>query len=309
METPPATDPYEVPALDIGGSHVSAGVVDLRSGRLVPGTHVRRAVDPDAPAAEIIGIWAEAAHRLDVGPATWGVAMPGPFDYRRGIGGFAGVGKFGALAGVDVGAALAAKVGAGVRIRFSNDADAFAIGEWLACPEPRPARLVGITLGTGVGTGFVDRGTAVVSGDLVSADIVPPEGSAYRLSIDGRPLEDTASARAVLAAYNTKSGTEITSVEALTDLARAGDRTALGVFQHAWSAAARALAPYIAAFGAEVVVAGGSIARSWDLVQPALLAGLAAWSGSLASSVELRRSRDPETAALLGAALVASRPG
>ena len=38
----------------------------------------------------------------------WGVAIPGPFDYERGIGLFADVGKFEALCGVDVREALAA---------------------------------------------------------------------------------------------------------------------------------------------------------------------------------------------------------
>jgi len=302
------TDCYHVPALDIGGSHVSAGVADLRSGRLVAGTLVRSAVDPHASAAEIIGSWAATARKLTLGPTAWGVAMPGRFDYQRGIGRFAGVGKFSALAGVDVGSALAAGIGDGVRLRFSNDADAFAVGEWLAGGEPRPRRLVGITLGTGVGTGFVDNGTVVTSGDTV-----PPEGSAYRLTIAGRPLEDTASSRAVLAAYDEASrpdaGAQISNVRALTELARAGDRTASVIFHRAWAEAARALAPYVTAFGTEVIVVGGSIAQSWDLVRPALLDGLTSWSPSAPAAIELRQSRDSEAAALLGAAFGTTRSG
>ncbi|WP_188893504.1 ROK family protein [Microlunatus endophyticus] len=293
-------DPRRYPAMDVGGSHVSVGLADLMAGRLVSGSRFRATVDPSGSAAEIIGHWATTARRLGPGQASWGVAMPGPFDYRRGIGRFAGVGKFSALAGLDIGAGLAAAIGEGVRIRFSNDADAFAVGEWLAIGEPRPARLVGITLGTGVGTGFVHNGLAVTEGETV-----PPEGSAYRLTIDGRPLEQTASSRAVLAAYNRACGVDLTSVSALTERARGGDRTALDIFQGAWRAAARALTPYIAAFGAEVVVVGGSIAGSWDLVEPALGDGFA--SASSGASFELRRSEDPDQSALLGAALVASQ--
>lgn len=301
MANPANTDPQRIPAMDIGGSHVSAGVADLRTCRLVPGTRVRSVVDPMASATEILGAWITTARRVAPGSSTWGVAMPGPFDYRRGIGNFAGVGKFAALAGCDVGAALSTGIGQDVHIRFSNDADAFAVGEWLACTEPRPRRLVGITLGTGVGTGFVDAGRAVTDGDTV-----PPEGSAYRLQIDGRPLEDTASSRAVLAAFNQGRAGKVASVSELTRLAYRGHRDALDIFQHAWRAAAFALAPYIRAFGTEQIVVGGSIAGSWDLVRPALLDGLADWAAELPTAVGLRRSRDPESAALLGAAYTAA---
>lgn len=301
MANPASIDSQRIPAMDIGGSHVSAAVADLRSGRLVPRTRTRSVVDPMASADEILGAWIATARRVAPGSSTWGVAMPGPFDYQRGIGNFAGVGKFAALAGCDVGAALSAGIGQDVRIRFSNDADAFAVGEWLACAEPRPRRLVGITLGTGVGTGFVDAGKAVTDGDTV-----PPEGSAYRLQIDGRPLEDTASSRAVLAAFNRRRASKVTNVSELTQLAYAGHREALEIFQHAWRAAAFALAPYVTAFGAEVIVVGGSIAGSWDLVRPALLDGLADWAAELPTAISLRRSRDPESAALLGAAYTAA---
>lgn len=296
-----STDPYRIPAMDIGGSHVSAAVADLRLGRLVSGSRVRGEVDPTASAEEILRIWIATARQLDPGASNWGVAMPGPFDYQRGIGNFADVGKFAALAGCDVGAALSSGIGQDVHIRFTNDADAFAVGEWLACAEPRPRRLVGITLGTGVGTGFVNTGRAVTDGDTV-----PPEGSAYRLRIDGRPLEETASSRALLATFNRGRPVQVSSVSELTQLAYAGCSDALEAFQNAWRAAASALAPYIKAFGTEMIVVGGSIARSWDLVRPALLDGLANWDVDLSATTELRRSRDPEAAALLGAAYTAS---
>ncbi|MBO0810914.1 MAG: ROK family protein [Microlunatus sp.] len=302
MASPTAgTEPQRVPALEIGGSHVTAALADCGSGRLLPGHRIRLAVDPHGAAEEILGAWIAAARRLGVRSPIWGVAMPGPFDYQRGIGDFAGVGKFAALSGHDVGSALAAGVGGDVRIGFTNDADAYALGEWLSFDEPRPRRVVGITLGTGVGSGFVDDGSVVTTGPEV-----PAEGSAYRLEIGGRPLEETASTRAVLAAYSRRR-MKITNVEELTLLARNGDGVAQQVFHDAWSAAAQALAPYISAFGARHIIVGGSIARSWDLVRPALIDGLASWSPTLPTAVDLRPSADPEAAALLGAAYAAQR--
>ena len=63
--------------------------------------------------------------------SLWGVAIPGPFDYVRGIADFHGVGKFDALRGVDLGDVLRRTLTrANGRVSFVNDAEAFAIGEW-----------------------------------------------------------------------------------------------------------------------------------------------------------------------------------
>ncbi len=115
-----------VPVLDIGGSHVTAALVDLTAGEVVPGSSRRCALRPSGSASEIIDTIAACARAVSAGrDQSWGVAIPGPFDYRRGIGLFTGVGKFDSLRGVDVGAALArALTGNPARIRFLNDAHA-----------------------------------------------------------------------------------------------------------------------------------------------------------------------------------------
>ena len=73
-----------VPVLEIGGStHVTAALV-AETG-LVERVH-RRPLHTEGDADAILSELASAAGLLSVGPRAWGVALPGPFDYERGIG-------------------------------------------------------------------------------------------------------------------------------------------------------------------------------------------------------------------------------
>lgn len=178
------------PALEIGGTHVSAALVDLGTNQVVSRTLHTGPIPSDGSRDDIVEAILDPARALDVGyrPA-WGVAIPGPFEYDKGIARFAGVAKFDSLDGFDLGRALRVGLGnAGGEVFFLNDADAFALGEWAAGTAAGHARTLCLTLGTGVGSAFLDQGRLVVSGPDV-----PPNGDVYLLRVDGRPLEDLVS--------------------------------------------------------------------------------------------------------------------
>jgi glucokinase len=292
-----------IPALEVGGTHVTAAVVDLSAGRVLESTRSRRPLDSDGPATDVIRTLLEVAVPVAAaagGNATLGVAIPGPFDYARGIGRFEGVAKFEALADVDLGAALRAGLdGMVARIAFLNDADAFVLGEWAWGAAAGHRRAAGVTLGTGVGSGFLDEGRIVVDGPLV-----PPDGSVHLLSIDGMPLEEAVSRRALLR----RARLAIEELPADADvldvaiLARAGDRRAKRVFDDAFAVLGSALAPWLARFEASVLVVGGSMAGSWDLVRPPLVGALRRAEPTLAG-LAVRRAANPEDSALIGAAV------
>ena len=86
----------------------------------------------------------------------------------------------------------------------------------------------------------------------------------------------------------------------LIQTATAGDAAAVSAFRYAFEALGLALAPWIDRFDATAVVVGGSMARSWDLIHPALTAGLASAGGP--DDVPVRPARNPEEAPLTGAA-------
>lgn len=301
-----------VGVMDVGGSHVTAAVVDpaaLASATasvgpeaLLPSAERAAVVDPHAglevlleqltaPARAVTDALAGARARPLRG---WAVAMPGPFDYDAGTGSFTGVDKFASLAGVDLRAAFAGRLGvAPADVRFCNDAVAYAIGEWAAGAGRRTRRLVCITLGTGVGSAFLDGGVEVVSGASV-----PALGEVHRLAIDGDPLEDTMSTSALRRAFLARAGRD-RSVEQICALARSGDAVAVEVVHTALHALGAALGPWVHRFGADAVVVGGSIARSWDVIGSPLRDGL----GSAAPGIPVTPAVLGSRAPLLGAAV------
>ncbi|MEU4237571.1 ROK family protein [Actinoplanes sp. NPDC026619] len=283
----------EVPVLEIGGSHVTAALVDPSSGAVL--RTVRGPVPGTAPATTILTAIAGTATRLAAPPAAiWAAAVPGPFDYAEGIGRFRDVGKFDSLDGVDVGAALCRAIAPGpAAIRFVNDAVAFALGEWAFGAARGHARAVAITLGTGVGSAFLRDGRPVTG-----SPEAPPEGRADLLTIDGRPLEETVSTRAILAAYRAATGgSPGGTVAEVTARAMAGDRAARAVVERAATRLGEALAPWLRRFDASVLVVGGGISAAWQLIAAPLRAA--------AAPALLLRSTDSETSALRGAALAA----
>ena len=278
-----------VPVLEIGGSHVTAALVDLTA-RQVTARH-RFPLEPDAPRDELLGRFAAAGLRLGhPGPARWGVAIPGPFDYDTGIGRFSGVGKFESLNGVDVGAALTDLLAAD-EVRFLNDADAFGIGEAAVGAARGHALAVCLTLGSGIGSAFLADGLPVKTGDAI-----PPAGFVHTLSHAGRPLEESMSRRALRAAYRAAAGQDL-DVREIADQVRAGDPDAARVWDAGFTALTAAIGPWVTRFGADLVVVGGSIATSWDLVGPALTDGFEAAS----TRVTVVPAAHPDDAALFGA--------
>ncbi len=291
-----------VPALEIGGTHVSAALVDTSSGQRHGRTVHTAPLRSDGNAEELLSAIATCARSLMPGvsaDARWGVALPGPFDYRTGVGEFTSTGKFHALAGVDLGAALRTRLGAAVGdIVFSNDAHAFGRGECQAGAARHHRRVMGITLGTGIGSVFLDNGAIVDRGPRV-----PPLGRADLIRVSGVPLEDLVSRNAILGRYSGAPGTgdQEFDVVDIAQRARTGDREASEAFRGAFLVLGEALRPWVDSFRPSMVVVGGSIAESWDLVLPALQLGLgmAAETGDIA----IRRSSNTRQSALIGAAL------
>lgn len=280
----------DVPVMEIGGTHVTVAVFDPVTRSV---DDVRRVgLDAAAPAPELVDVLVRCASSISVAPgATWGVALPGPFDYDNGIGRFHGVGKFDALNGFDLGTALRKGLPESpAGIRFLNDAHAFGLGEWASGTMAGQARALALTLGTGIGSAFVADGVVVSDGPSV-----PPEGRVDLLTIDGLPLEETVSRRAILAAY----GRPAVDVADVAAAARSGEAEASEVLRSAFQALGSALRPWVDSFGATIVVVGGSMAGSWDLIAPPLTAGL--------GEPRVVPARCGDQAALIGAGLWVSR--
>jgi glucokinase len=277
-----------VGALDIGGTHVTAGRVQLSSATVEPDARVRLEFTCGTTLLKRILDAAE----LVASPETrrFGVAAPGPFDYDSGV--CLVPHKLPGLYGINLRRELALAVGlTGRAVSFLNDAEAFLLGEWWAGAASGHTRALGITLGTGLGSAFLEEGRFVRSGPRVPAD-----GALYTLAFRGRPVEQTISRAALLARYGADpdGGPDI---EQIAERARAGEARARRVFEEVAADLAEFLAAPLEAFGPTCLVVGGSIARAWDLLEPTLVLALAA-----ERSLSVARAVNIEDAPLLGAA-------
>ena len=197
--------------------HVAAAAV--APGMAVADSYHHVACTPQDDRDTLIAAWAGAIDAVtdQVGPNHVdgiGIAMPGPFDYAAGIGYFAGNAKFTALYGVDVGQALCAALRHPRPVRFLNDATAFAVGA-----APAQGNVVGVTLGTGLGSAFLRDGIPAIDGDDV-----PPHGSLWHLPFREGIADDHVSARWLTARIRQRLD-GIDSVVAAAEAARAGNWT------------------------------------------------------------------------------------
>ena len=274
-------------ALDIGGTHVSAGSVDVATAAVRD--RVRLELPQGADREGLLRPISSALAAVDGGAVDRvGVAVPGPFDYARGVSLLEH--KLEPLYGIDLREALRARLApANPSIVFVNDADAFLLGEAWAGAATGHARAVGVTLGTGLGSAFLDGARIVDTGPTV-----PPEGSLHLLRHRARPVEDLVSRAALIAAY----GDPRLDVRDLAGLARRGDVRAARVFEELATALGEVLAPWVVSFGATCLVVGGLISRAWDLLAPSLRAELR----GVAPLRTIAPAAHLDDAALLGAA-------
>lgn len=284
---------------DIGGSHITCAAIDLESRKILRETITGRAVDNQAQAGVIIQTWSDAVsgamskvHFENV--KGIGFAMPGPFDYVKGICYIRGVAKYENLYGFNIGDAIASNLGVDENflIRFMNDASSFAVGEAWAGSARNYSRSLSITFGTGFGSAFIADKIPVCDGPQV-----PRIGCVYHLPYGEGIADDYFSTRWFLKQYKLRTGKELPGVKELASLAST-DKVVHDLFTEFGEKSARFLAPWLKRFEAEVLVVGGNISYAWNLFGGIFRTTLKDenWNGDVALS-ELK-----EDAALLGSA-------
>lgn len=277
-------------SLEIGGSHLTTGLVDPRDWTVQ--SFARHPLDPTAPLARFIATVRLAVSTVDALPARWAVAIPGPFDYAAGVGGRHPAGKLRALAGLDVRAVLAPVLGTN-RITFVNDAVAFGLGAFRlgavdgVRPGLRPpVRLLGLTLGSGIGSAFVEAGR------LVTDERVPPGGEVYALPAGpGITLEERFGPAALARTRGFATFRELAAY-ARTDAGLAES------LRDDFRGLADSLAPWLRSFAPDSIACAGGACGAWDVIGQAFADRLIAHAGA---GVIVRHIRDLERTAMRGA--------
>jgi len=247
---------------DVGGSHVAAAVCFAKGYRLGP------VISAPHPKQETSGAFVSTLHGLGV-RALAGfedvlgaeLAFPGPFDFGVGVSRMRH--KLPYLYGVDLRGELAARFGwEPEQVRFLHDSAAFLLGEIGAGAARGMARVVGITLGTGIGSAFAVDGQIVTEGRGV-----PPGGEVWDLPYEGGIIEDYVSTRGIRGSYERRTGFEREVGEIAA--AAASDVAAADAFEEFGKHLGTALRGALAAFAPEAIVLGGGISRSPHLFLPA----------------------------------------
>ena len=283
--------------VDIGGTHVTAGIVDLNKHKLIEDTIFRIDTDSAGDLSSILASWVTVIQQClattKENVAGIGIAMPGPFDYEIGISEILGVGKYESLFGLNVRYALAdrLKITQPHYIRFMNDAHCFLAGE--AWQEDVPDQnIIGLTLGTGFGSAFWKNNRIVVSGEGV-----PPGGFFYNQPFRNARAENYFNTNWFIHRYSELSDQHLDNVKTLAQLAM-HDNNALRVFHEFAGSLDEFLAGYISDFKADKLIIGGSISRSANLFKDVLSRELSA--RNIQTTIQI--STLGEQAALIGAA-------
>lgn len=282
--------------VDVGGSHVTSAVIDLDRNKILLDTLEEKDVDTGGEAGKIISSWTTAiSASMNKSPAPVagiGMAMPGPFNYTRGIALFRGLPKFSKLYGLNVSQAIRTELDVNLRIRFVNDASAFAVGEAFAGSGKGFQRLLVLTLGTGFGSAFLEDGIPVMDrGD------VPDNGYVYHLPYKDGIADEYFSTRWFVRRYKELSGKEIRGVKDLAEIVES-DASARDLFDEFGQNLGEFLSPWLKSFRAEALVAGGNISNAWPYFGNSFQRALENENINITTSV----SELKEHAALLGSA-------
>ena len=246
---------------DIGGSHISCALLDAGTLQLLPYSFRRGLMNPHGTADQILQSWSSCIRKtwnsIGLERSRIGIAMPGPFDYDRGIALMKGTEKYEALYGIDVRTALASMLDiAPEDIRFQNDASCFLLGEMQAKGRSSYVKSIGITLGTGLGSAIFERGTV-------------QDANRWNRPFDKGFAEEYISTRFFVRRYKALTGATVKGAQELAQMVPA-DPSAQQVFHEF----ARNLASFVRDFvrdeHPELLVIGGNISKAWELIYPAL---------------------------------------
>lgn len=255
-----------VVALDVGGTTIAAGLVGTDKS-VIPPEPMSVPINQEGTMQEILKTILNVVARVgDMSKKTVlgvGIGMPGgpgDFDHERGISYVKH--KFRSLHGQSIKKPLQDALE--LPVYFANDAETFILGaRWTT--NAKAERLLGITLGTGLGACYLVGGEALRTGPEV-----PKGGELWNVPWRGGIVEDFVSRRFIEATYlheckQHQELPELKSVREIAEAARHGNHGAKHVFDTFAANLGHALALVVPRFRPDIVVVGGQIAKAFDL--------------------------------------------
>jgi len=235
--------------IDLGGTKVGIGRVE--DGRIV--RHISAAVSARGTEQQVVGeVVGAVAQVFDPGVAGIGVGVPSVVDVEQGI--VYDVQNIPSWKEVGIKEILQRRFGRPVYV--NNDANCFAVGEKHFGKGAKFRHMVGLIVGTGLGSGLILNGR-LYSGPNCGAGefgMVP-----YKDSI----LEHYASGQFFTREYGIKG-------EEAHCRAGRGDREALAIFERFGAHLGDALMIIMLAVDPEAIILGGSVSRDFPFFEGAM---------------------------------------
>ncbi|HWF48444.1 MAG TPA: ROK family protein [Bryobacteraceae bacterium] len=266
-------NPYSI-GVDLGGTNLRAAAIDSE-GNLLERIAVQ--VDQQGGRDAILDNIVTAVHGLRGrmgadGLRGVGIGVPGFIDIETGV--VLRAANLADLDGFPVRDAIQQMLG--TPIILENDANAAALGEqWIGAGK-NVKNLVLITLGTGIGGGVIIDGKILhgfvgMAGELGHMTVIP-EGNPCGCGNYGC-LEKHASATAIAAMGRLLhlGDNNLTSAD-VYQLALAGDRRAISVFQSMGRALGIGIANLINIFNFPLYLLSGGPIPAWDMFAPTMFA-------------------------------------
>lgn len=279
--------------VDIGGSHISAAQVALDDYSASIHQFFEADVNTYGEKGKIISSWSEVIKEAAGSNNDFylGIAMPGPFDYDKGISLIKDQGKMATLYKQSVKDLLAKELGIiKDRILFSNDAEAFLKGESYAGAGRGYDNSIGITLGTGLGSS-------------IKINEVVKDGKLWTAPFRGGIAEDFLGTSWFVSHAKDQYGLQINGVKDLFT-----QKIDSGIVESIFSTFGRSLGeflfPYLIRLKSEAVVLGGKISLASEFYLPTTFQYLE----TMGYPVPIKVSELGEKSALIGACLPFIKP-
>lgn len=251
--------------VDIGGSHITVAGIETQNHEILDSNLVSIKVDSTAKANNIIDNWIFALQKsiaISKEKPLEGIciAIPGPFDYHKGIFAYTMEHKFTSLYGLNIKKIIAQRLSLSddIPLRFYNDAACFGIGEAWKGKLKSAKKSIAITLGTGFGTTFLSEGLPVLHGNGV-----PENGELYNIPFKDGIADEYFSTRWFVKKYKDLTGITINGVKDLTNNPEPNTYITQ-IFEEFSSNLATFLLPWLQGYEVDAIVIGGNISKAWD---------------------------------------------
>ncbi len=268
-----------LPALgiDVGGGSAKIGVV-APDGSVLSQCEV--VSDPRLSGGALLDSFLAAAARLQAEARTpdlagIGIGLPGQIDRQNGT---THVGNVPSLNGFPIVEHVQARTG--LHARLENDATLAALAEHRFGSGRGATRFMTVTLGTGIGVGFIENGAAVHTSNGTLGDIghiiVDPLGARRCRQGCHGCLESVASSLALAERYaelrRSAPGGGPSGLAPLFEAARVGDKECLRIIDEAARFLAAGIVSWIHIFAPDRIALAGGMSKSGPILLDRIIA-------------------------------------